>query len=134
MKKWVQLIVTAMCLIALAACAGQGDGDIRSDIRSQIAGKSFVYEKDGFGSDFTIEIKDDNTYSYYEGVLSSIIGGGKWELDGSVLCLLGEGESDRPIQNYFKVDGSDLVFRAEKSSNFVYIDVSDGERFHKKQH
>ena len=91
MKKWVQLIVTAMCLIALAACAGQGDGDIRS----QIAGKSFVYEKEGFGSDFTIEIKDDNTYSYYEGVLSSIIGGGKWELDGSVLCLFG-GRGVRP--------------------------------------
>ena len=34
--------------------------------------------------------------------------------------------------NYFKGDGSDLVFRAEKSSNFVYIDVSDGERFHRQ--
>lgn len=34
--------------------------------------------------------------------------------------------------NYFKVDGNDLVFLAENSSNFVYVKVADGERFSEK--
>lgn len=97
---------------------------------SDIAGKMYVYEKEGFGSDFIIEIQKDGTFSYYEGALSSYQGFGKWEFDGNILCLTDNVEfAGNPIVNYFKVKGENLIFISENSSNFTYINVSDGDKF-----
>lgn len=89
--------------------------------------KTYVYENDGFGGDFTITIDDDGSFSYYEGALSSHIGDGEWTLEGDTLILSENGESPRVY--YFKVDENDLVFTDENSSDFLYVKVSDGERF-----
>ena len=112
-------LVTAVFLL-FAGCAVQG---------ADVAGKIYMYEKTGCGGAFSIYIDADGTFSYYEGPLSSYIGNGNWKLDGGTL-ILQETISSRASQvNYFVVDGSDLLYQAEPSSNFLYVTVSDGERF-----
>ena len=106
-----------LAVLLLAGCAG-------SVSESDITGKTYLYEKDGFGGDFAITIEEDGTFRYYEGPLSSHIGYGEWTLEEDTLLL-----TENNLTNYFKVDGSDLIFLEENSSNFTYVTVSGGERF-----
>lgn len=108
--------------LLLAGCAGEVQvGDV--------GGKVYVYEKEGFGGEFLIQMKEDNTFEYYEGFLSSYIGAGKWQLDGNTLLIRDTVISWDVKENYFAVDGNDLVFLAGESDNFTHLTVSDGERF-----
>ncbi len=109
-------------ILLLTGCANtiQADG---------IANKTYLYEKEGFGGDFTIQIKSDGTFFYYEGELSSYIGAGEWKLDGNTLMLQDTAIEDHSRINYFKVDGDAIVFQSEGSDNFIYIKVSEGENF-----
>ncbi len=102
------------------------DAKVVSPYRSVIAGKTFVYEKEGVGSDFTITFNSDGTYVYYEGVLSSYIGAGTWKVTDNIV-LMTEGVSKKV--NNLKINGSDLVYIADASDNFYYITVKDGEKF-----
>ena len=121
------LVITVLCgAIILSASAQRNDLSKASDI----VGKTYTYEKECFGSNFTIQIKDDGTFNYYEGVLSSYIGKGKWILDGDILLISDDVQSEEYArENYFKVSGNDLVFISENSTNFLYLEVADGERF-----
>ncbi|MDE6260672.1 MAG: M56 family metallopeptidase, partial [Oscillospiraceae bacterium] len=96
----------------------------------------YVRDKGGFGTDFTIQLVHDGSFTYYEGVLSSYIGRGTWTRDGDMICLadkVGENLDNVGIKYYyFKVDGGDLVFQAENSAEFIHLDVVDGERFSRK--
>ena len=92
---------------------------------SDIADKTYVYEKDGFGGYFTITLNSDGSFQYYEGLLSSYIGKGSWELEGNTLTL----SDDRNAINYFTVENGKLVFQEKDSSNFLYVTVSDRENF-----
>lgn len=91
--------------------------------------KTYVYEKDGFGGNFTIQINPDGTFSYYEGFLSSYIGCGNWESDGNTITLKDEIKEYPYSVNRFEIDNDDLIFISEDSDNFTYIKVTDGERF-----
>lgn len=121
-KRFMGLLTLAFAMV-LAFTNGR-DPMLGDDI----IGRSYVYEKDGFGGDFSIIISD-GTFSYYEGWLSSYIGTGKWRLEGNTLILSDDEQMGYPRVNYFMVDGNDLVFLAENSSNFLYVQVADGERF-----
>lgn len=125
MKKCSICLMMMALFFALAAC-GQQNRE-KEDLRDVIAHRTYLYEKEGFGGEFTIQINDDGTFIYYEGALSSYIGIGSWVLDDDIL-VLSEGDGDAFV-NRFKVDGSDLVFLSEGSSNFMYVKVVDGERF-----
>lgn len=125
MRRFIVCILMTVCIFGLAAC-GQPKSE---DIRAMIADKTYIYEKEGIGSNFTIRINDDGTFSYSEGVLSSYLGIGVWELDGDTLILSDDEKIGYPFVNYFKVNGSDLVFLSENSSNYIYVKVADGERF-----
>ena len=93
---------------------------------SDLAGKIFVYEKEGFGSDFTIKLHADGTLGYYEGMLSSHIGMGTWAVEGDILTLH-EDTFDRTFR--FRVQDGALHFLREGSDQFTYIKVADGTRF-----
>ena len=114
--------VFSMMLVFALISVGCGNQSVQP---SDIADKTYVYEKDGFGGYFTITLNNDGTFQYYEGLLSSYIGNGSWELEGNTLTL----SDDRSAINYFTVESEKLVFQEKDSSNFLHITVSDGENF-----
>lgn len=91
-----------------------------------IGGKTFVYEKEGFGSDFIINFYAGGAYEYYEGVLSSYIGAGRWEIEDDTVVMT---ENISKKVNHLKINGNDLVYIADGSDNFYYLKVNDGEKF-----
>lgn len=134
MKVWrfsretgIIIVLIAACFLSLSGCTRQEEAD--ENIQDLVTGKTYIYEKEGFGGDFTIQIEKDGTFSYYEGALSSYYGTGKWTLDSDILCLSDDVQMGYPFINYFKVDGNDLIFLSENSSGFTYIDVLEGEKF-----
>lgn len=119
----IQCVFMAFILTALAAgCKGA----VREN---DIAGKTYVYEKEGFGGDFVIQINKDGTFSCYEGPLSSYYGIGEWTLDGDTLCLSEDAEAGNGAVYYFKADGKALTFLEEKSDRFLFIQAVDGDKF-----
>ena len=107
-------------------CAG---GDV-SSADNTVAGKTYLYEGEGFMGNFTITLYNDGTFTYYEGMASSYIGIGSWEQNGDSIILTDDGHSGYGLVNHFRCDGNDLVFVEQDSNNFVYVKVKDGERFH----
>ena len=61
------------CLAALGLALVLG-GCSKTITAEDLAGKTYEYEKEGFGGNFTIQLKEDGTFTYYEGGLSSYIG------------------------------------------------------------
>ena len=108
-----------------------------------IVNKVYVYEKEGFSGDFTIEIKADGTFTYYEGMLSSHIGSGEWTytdtdrmltLFEKMVRLDENGNWEQFTQSYsFWVEEDTLIFVNKGSDNglgnFLYVKVKDGEKF-----
>jgi hypothetical protein len=99
--------------------------------------KVYVYEKDGCGGNFTIEIRADGTYDYYEGFLSSYIGLGEWSYSDGILTLYEEASrfnEAREIEEVtnlycFTVEKDALIFSNKSSANFRYVKVAYGEKF-----
>lgn len=136
MKKVCFLLAIVLCISLLAAC-GQKEPVYTTE---DVAGKTYTYEKDGCGGVFEINLFEDGTFQYYEGMLSSYIGMGTWTLDEhNVLCIkdqeVGRFSDDfSKIEmyvriNYFKVEEDCLVWMSEGSDNFLYVDVEDSDRF-----
>ena len=74
MRRFIVCILMTVCIFGLAAC-GQPKSE---DIRAMIVDKTYIYEKEGIGGNFTIHINDDGTFLYHEGPLSSYLGIGIW--------------------------------------------------------
>ena len=94
-----------------------------------LAAEVYAYEKEGFGGNFTIAIYPDGTFQYNEGLLSSHMGLGTWAVEGDTLTLREDEESGYGFVNRFTVTPEGLMFQAEGSDNFLYVEVADGERF-----
>ena len=92
----------------------------------------YIYEEEGFGGDFYINIKEDGTFSYSVGMLSSYHGIGEWSLDGDVLRLKDREYTTLKYDNYFKVKEDKLVFISKGSTNFMYLTVANGATFNKQ--
>ena len=60
------------CLAALGLALVLG-GCSKAITAEDLAGKTYEYEKEGFGGNFTIQLKEDGTFTYYEGGLLSLI-------------------------------------------------------------
>ncbi len=120
---FIPVLAAALAAAALlTSCAG---GDAR--IREEIGGRTFVWEKEGFGGDFTLTLNGDGSYSYYEGFLSSYMGSGEWTVKDGVLIL---NEESLPGMTFrFGVKNRELIFLSEGSSRFPYVSVEDGDRF-----
>ncbi len=88
---------------------------------------TYKYEGEGFGGDFTITLRADGTYSFYEGMLSSYIGGGHYSFEDGLLVF--SEEAGFELLNRFLYTGDALLFCAEDSDNFIYVKLPDGSRF-----
>ena len=92
---------------------------------SVIAGKIFAYEKEGAGGYCTLSFNENGRFLYSPGKLSSYMGGGDWKIDGDTVSLIGM--VDKTI--YLKITDDTLVYIAEGSDEFPYMDIKDGEKF-----
>ena len=136
MRRTALCLVLVLCLGLFTACRTTEPVYTAEDV----AGKFYTCEKDGFGGSFTINLFEDGTFQYYEGMLSSYIGVGTWTMEeNNVLCMkdqeMGRFSDDFSKMemyvrtNYFKVEENCLVWVAKQSDNFPYVDVENGDRF-----
>ena len=131
MKKHIAIPFSFLLIVlCITGCAEKEEV---LDYKNSVAGKKYIYSGEPFSDiednyPFTITINDDGTYTYSESLLSSYLGLGKWSVDDDVLTLTDN--TGVEIINYFLIDGEDLVFKEENSTNFIYVKVKDGERFH----
>lgn len=117
-----------ICILALGMFAGFACAKKTDDaLRKTVAGKTFVRENGGFGGDFTITLREDGSYEYYEGFLSSYIGMGTWTVEDGMLILTEQGGYDFVYR--FTVQDGALVYRTAGSSAFIYVKAADGDRF-----
>ncbi|MDE7230014.1 MAG: hypothetical protein K2N56_05990 [Oscillospiraceae bacterium] len=128
-KILTESVLAVLMAAALTGCAG-------SARKNEVTGTNFVYEKDGFPDEFGIRIDDNGTFTYYEGAFSSYVGTGSWKRSGDVLILRERdysSASEKVRHTYrFKIEDGNLSFISDGSDNFMFINVSDGERFIKK--
>ena len=96
---------------------------------AQIAG-TYRYEGEGFGGDFTITLNADGTYTFYEGYLSSYLGGGSWDIYYNAIYMTEENGLD--LKFMFGVEDGTLTYIKMNSDDFPYVEVADGERFVRK--
>ena len=94
------------------------------------AGKIYTWEKEGFGSPFTLTLYDDGTFQYYVGAFSSHIGTGTWQQDGSLVTLT----EDEKMTGYagkfvFEAKENSLIFKENESTPFGGVKVEDGDCF-----
>ena len=127
---WVVIAGVIACVVLAACLMTDNPSEDNPAENLQIAGKTYIYEKEGIIGDFTITLNEDGTFTYYEGMASSYIGRGIWVLDGEILTMTDDGSVGYPFVNRFRIDGEDLIFMEWESSNFIYVKVQDGERFH----
>ena len=126
MKKVLTVLLLLLSIvIILCACEGGNGGDSKTNM--DISGKSFVWEKPGFGGDFTITLQKDGKYQYYAGFLSSYIGMGTWIEENGIVTLTETSGYDNVFR--FAVKDGSLSFIAEGSSKFMYVNVEDGDLF-----
>ena len=125
MKHKLILLAVIAALLAAGYVIYQEKQDA---LRTQmVGGNTYVWEKEGFGGDFTITLNEDGTYEYYVGYLSSYIGCGNWTVEGSELTMTETTGFDWVY--HFTVEDDTLVFVSEGSSEFTYVKVEDGDRF-----
>ena len=125
MKRKLILLAVIAALLSAGYVIYQGKQDA---LRTQmVGGNTYVWEKEGFGGDFTITLNEDGTYEYYVGFLSSYIGSGNWTVEGSELTMTETTGFDWVY--LFTVEDDTLVFVSEGSSEFTYVKVEDGDRF-----
>ena len=105
-----------------AGCSGQPAAGTAGDLADQV----YIYEKEGFGSDFYIALNSDGSMRCSEGALSSYFGLGTWKLDGDTVILTTD---DEKFVNRFAVEDGTLVYQSADSTGFMYLTVSDGEKF-----
>jgi len=138
-RRWLWAAVAVVLATALACACAFGQAEPEEEVDALlwpygVSRMTYIRDAGGFGGDFAVTLNQDGTFSYYAGLLSSYIGMGTWTQEDGVVCLADEGlEGSAGIQRYyFTVEDGNLVFQAEKSAKFMYVDVKDGERFSRR--
>ena len=103
--------------------------DDSSATNKLVRGKTFLYEGEGILGSFTITLYEDKTFTYYEGMASSYMGMGTWSQEGDFITLTDDKQGGYGLINHFILDGNDLVFIEEDSTNFIYVKVKNGDEF-----
>ena len=127
---WILIAALLVCAV-LAVCFLTEPADTTYSLTAaDVAGTAYAYEGEGCGGAFTVHIQDDGSFSYYEGKLSSYIGLGQWEVKDDKLYLY-DGETSAGMTFVFSAESDGLVFLAEESDRFIYVDVPDGGKFYR---
>lgn len=132
------LLLSALCLFSCGteptdsgASSTRGeDGDYAAPPVTEISGKRYVWEREGFGGNFVVSLNGDGTYQYYVGLFSSYIGIGTWTYENGVVTMT----ENEELCGYdyafrFRVADEGLIYIADGSDRFTYVDVQDGDRF-----
>ena len=106
----------------LMGCLGEGE-----ELELDTVAGTYRYESEGFGGDFTITLNSDGTYTFYEGPLSSYMGGGTWDVHDNTVYLTEENGFE--MKFVFAVQDDALVYDEADSDAFPYVKVADAERF-----
>ncbi len=122
MKRIVAALLMLCVFLSFPGCDREVGG-------AGISGKTYCWEREGFGGDFCIVLHEDGTMSYYEGLLSSHLGMGTWTLEKGILTITEGEKTGYAAANRFRVEEDAIVFLAEGSDNFLYLKVTDGDRF-----
>ena len=104
------------------------DDILEREKMSWLAG-TYRYEGEGIGGDFTITLNADGTYTFCEGPLSSYSGMGTWDTWYNAVYMTEDEETGYDLEFVFGLEGDALVYLAMGSDEFIYVKVSDGERF-----
>ena len=104
------------------------DGILEKEKMSWLAG-TYRYEGKGIGGDFTITLNADGTYTFYEGPLSSYIGMGTWNTWYNAVYMTEDEETGYDMKFMFGVEDGALIYIAMGSDEFMYVKVSDEEKF-----
>ena len=95
---------------------------------SSMNGNQYVWEKKVFVGDFVIALNDDHTYQCYGGSLHSCYDSiGTWTNEDGIIVMTESSGYDNVFR--FKLTEEGLIYIAEGSSKFMYVDVTDGDRF-----
>lgn len=108
------------------------DGILEKEKMTWLAG-TYRYEGEGFGGDFTITLNADGTYTFYEGPLSSYLGMGTWNTWYNAVYLTENEEAGCEMKFMFGIEDGSLIYVAMGSDEFLYVKVSDGERFVRRE-
>ena len=127
-KSIITLALVAGVVMILTGCAAAVGNN-------RVEGKCFVYEKEGFPDEFSIRLDSDGSFTYYEGAFSSYVGTGSWHLSGDTLTLREKDYGNGTVRHVycFNVNDNSLSYISVGSDKFMFIDVSDGERFIQKE-
>ena len=85
------------------------------------------------GSIFTITLHEDGSYQYYESMLSSHIGVGSYTYENNTVTIVDDQipgvSGSLTITLVFSFENGNLIFCAEESDRFMYINLPDGAEF-----
>ncbi len=106
----------------------QNDNQSSKTGSSSMNGNQYVWEKKVFVGDFVIALNDDHTYQCYGGSLHSCYNSiGTWTNEDGIIVMTESNGYDNVFR--FKLTEEGLIYIADGSSKFMYVDVADGDRF-----
>lgn len=121
----VACMIPAICLIIRPK---QDFSVIRVEEVNENIINTYICEEPGVGGTFSLTISEDGSFNYYEGILSSYLGYGTWQLNDGKLVLsdIGSGEVRKTV---FAYHNGELFYNSSESDGFTYVSLSDGTKF-----
>ena len=130
-KFWICLLAVLSVIVA-AVCFLTVPSTEDEEIAARLGGNVYTWEKkyaDVFS--FEIELDEDGTCYFVDGVEPYRVGLGEWSVKNGILKIRDDLYPSGTGYFCFKVEEDDLVFLGDKSASFEYTKVSDGDRFYK---
>ena len=123
MKKIASALLALLMLVSLlSACAASAPSVYGTYAR-----------RNSDGSVFTITLHEDGSYQYYESMLSSHIGVGNFTFEDNTVTIVDDQipgvSGSLTITVVFGFENGNLIYRAEESDRFMYVNLPDGAEF-----
>lgn len=122
-----RLIITLLAFTLAFLFVGCAKSEVPDP--TEFADTTYIYENKGAGGQFSVILKSDGTFLYYEGLDSDYVALGNWTVEDNKICLKDNEEDGHSLVNYFKYEDGNLVFVKKNSTGFLYVDVKNGDIF-----